>query len=284
MPKVDVMVWKLFSMGILLPAAASGAVLLIPYSLWRRLPSSLTPAALCLGYAAGYSGVAGVPSLPPLDASQWTVYIVSFAAVASMADALFAFQRKVDYLFMTFFSFGISYAFLRPLMQYRWNGAEGVLWIAGTGVFILALWFLMKRSAEASGAPSALSVALVIITFSGFILLLSGSALLGQLAGAFAAAFLPVTIAALLSPSAGIYRKVVPVIVAAFASLWINGYFFAEMSAWSIAFLFFALCAAFMGKVGWVGRLSPLRQALITGAAAAIPSCIALAIAAFLYI
>ena len=270
-------------MSVVLPAVLSGAVLFTP-SLLRRKPSFIhAPIALCIGYAAGYSGIAGLPSIPPIDAAGWTVYIPIIAAAISIAITFFNFKERYYYLFAGLMSFGISVLLLKPLLQYAWNAAEGALWMSGTGIFILLIWLLLNKSADISGSLPALSAALVLSAFSGITLLLSGSILLGQLSGVLAASLVPVAFLSLLAPDLALYRMATPVIVPVLAGLWVIGYFFAEMPLMSTAFLFIAACSTFICKLRWVGGLSPLKRSFITGAAAAVPSAIALAIAAFFY-
>lgn len=278
------MVWKLLLTGIVLPAVVSGTILLISYLLWRRLPFNITQAALCLGYTAGYTGIGGLPSMPPADASQWTVYAAILAVAVSTLYTAFSFRKKADYILMAMFSCGLSFFLLRPLLQYRWSDMEGFFWISGTGALIFTLWLLVIKEAETPGLLPLSSAMLITVAFSGLTLLFSGSAMLGQLAGAFTAALLPAAIAAFRPPSGHHFRKVMPVSVVVVAGLWINGYFFAEMPVWSIAFLLIALCAPMFVKAAGIHRRSPLKQALITGTASAIPSSLALAIAVIHYV
>jgi len=151
----------------------------------------------------------------------------------------------------------LPYALLGPMLQYSWGGLEGVLWITGLGTaaFVLAL-VLEHAAGRGSGFAMPLQLTLL-ATGSSILLVLSGSVLLGQLAGILAASLGAFLVLAFFFPSLSLAGGTMTVFSIQLAGLWMLGYFYAELTATIALILFLAPLAVGLSRATSLVRFVP---------------------------
>jgi len=159
---------------------------------------------------------------------------------------------------------------LHPVAGYfEWSrGVELLLVVALAGALLLLWWILERLAAESSGARFPLA-ALPALGGASLALLLSGSALLGQLSGVLAASLGPLLLLAWLRPDSCFRGGAVAALALLHASLLLNGAFYLEeMPPASVVLLWIAPAAALPLRLPALRRLSPWRATLLATLAA----------------
>ena len=247
-------------LGAGLPFVVAGTLLLILWAVSRRRTAVQDAGvrgiglAVTAGYIAAHLALMGWPSFPPSDAQQTVIYLCLVSAVVCLLEE----SRKLPSAVRALVRVGTTALCLGTLLksrfQYHWSIAEGLLWCAVMGAAILVVWYLMDRLAGKAG-NFAVSASLVIpFAIGSGILIFSGAASLGQLAGAAAAALSVPALFALWYRGRALAQGMVPVVVTLLVCLVLNGYFYNEMP-WPAAILMFA---AVLGA--WIGELRFLRN------------------------
>ncbi|MEW6776969.1 MAG: hypothetical protein AB1405_11785, partial [Bdellovibrionota bacterium] len=142
--------------------------------------------AIALGYVAGDMALRAPPPFPPVDSTQW----LPFAALAAAFIDFLPFERgrfPVRWIFRVLGAGLFSGFLLRPLIAHSWGIATGLSVTALVAVALLGVAWAGDRLA-AKWPSGALPVASGTSGAAAILLVLSGSALLGQLAGAVAVA------------------------------------------------------------------------------------------------
>jgi hypothetical protein len=259
--------------GVLLPVLVAAAVLLAGLRPWRRPGAEGRGGwwgawALAAAFFAASWALRGRPHLPAREATEWIPWLAVPAAAAALPLA-----RRLPgwgtWLARGALSLALSVLLLLPLLRHTWSAGAGTAWIAGLAAAVLLLWWALEGLAARLRDPSVPLVLLGVASGSGAVLMLSGSALLGQLAGALAAALGPLWLVSWWRKDAGLGRAAVPVVVVVLAGLWMAGRFYADLPAASAALL------ALAGPAAWTVLLPPVRRLalwarLAIGAAAVI--------------
>lgn len=203
------MVLKILFASVVAPAVFAGAAVALAWRPWRRsfepAPADWGgPAAMWAGYAAGVTGLVGWPPFPPREATQWLLY-------AALAAACWSFLRRfrphgpaVEVAFRLVLGVGLAFSMLRPLITHRWGPGAGTLRALAAGALGAGVWSGVEEAGRRRPGPAVPIALLVAAGGLGGVLALSGSVLLGQLAGVVAAALGVVTIAAWWRPSASL--------------------------------------------------------------------------------
>jgi hypothetical protein len=165
------------------------------------------------------------------------------------------------------------------MIAHTWSGGTALLWLATLGAGVFALWSLLDRQADTIVGIWVPLAFVVLAAGSAGVLALSGSALLGQLAGVLAAMAGAAALTAFLWKGVSIARGAVPVFVLILLGLWIAGYFYAEVPLASVLLLVHTPVL-----VGLAGKLAghlprPWMAGLARSAAVLVPVGIALALA-----
>jgi hypothetical protein len=240
----------------------------------------LYTAALTLAYAGGHALTAGVPAVPPADATLWLFY---FAFITAFIGAIDSTVRNVpDWLrgivWLLVFV-GLMRLLLQPKFQYGWSHEEGMLWwiASAIGVFFLAWCF---EKVEQRGTLRLLSplVATIVSGGTGVALMLSGSLLLGQLALVLAGATGALTVAAWLLEELP-FKGAAPTLAVLLSGLWMSGYLYAELPATSVVCLAIAPVFALSIAAGINKRFRAWKTLALAAGVAAAPVIIAVVIA-----
>lgn len=274
---------KIFS-PILIPAVIAGVVWLVAWRLWNRqrpAPHGHWGGALALaaGYAAGYATLMGWPPFPANTAAQWLVYLALLAGAIGLAEPWW--RGKAWLRWGIWLGLGGATAWLQfgALVEHTWSTAQAVLWIGGLALATAALCAALDALAERrDGASLPLALWLTAATTSA-VLLLTKSALLGQLAGSIAGIFGAATVLAWWAPSIRLSRGAMTVFGLLFVALLSQGHLYSELSLWGALLLYLAPFAAWLGETERVKTMVPARGVLVRMGLVAIPAAIALLIA-----
>ncbi len=246
---------------VLLPVMASGALLFIAWRLSRKQPVTTrgpwaAPLALVAGLVLG-QGALGAMAWPPMEAIHW------LPLLALLATALVLLERGISspswakhglrlVLFMA-----LPFSLLSPLIEHSWGPVEGFLWVVALGLAGFGLALVFEQVARRSQG-FALPLQLVLLaTGSSIALVLSGSLLLGQLAGILAASIGVFMVLAFFFPSLSLAGGTMTVFSIQLAGLWMVGYFYAELTATIALILFLAPLAVWLSRATSPVRFVP---------------------------
>jgi hypothetical protein len=259
-------------------AAAVAAALLFVLARWWKTASRFAGAiAIGVGYIAGHVLAAGWEPFPPRSATHWLFWFAVIGAIAAAADALVRPKGRIRLLTWAIICTIACRLILQPKFSYAWGAVEGWLWVFAITLGVVGLTSTLKLIERRPFGPATLfSVTAVLGAGTCIALMLSGSLLLGQLAGVLTAIaaicfLLIIAVKAPFHPSGA----VVPLILLC-AGLWLSGFFYAELPAASALLLAFAPASALLpvGKENSPWRTLACRIAII-----AVPVAIAVALA-----
>ncbi len=181
--------------GVVLPLVGSTLILLAGRLLPARSQPSISVLAAVLAFTAAQIALTGRPELPPSEASQWLVWLLP--ALLILGLAVEGLPRLVQALSAALAVVGTLYLLLRPMVQWTWESnwvAAG--WLLG---YSLLAGLIHVGLAGLAGSQSERRLprfsAIGLLTAAAIALAATGSLMLGQLAGAMAAALGPLALA-----------------------------------------------------------------------------------------
>jgi len=246
----------------ILPAAAVSAGVLLAAWFLPRWRTRAWPAALAVGagYATSHAFIRGAPEALPADATQLLFHFAIAGALLGIVEGL-ELPVAARWGARAVLSAAVPWLLLRGLEEHTWESTtEAALWYAGLGLGLFSVWAVLEwRARQVQGVPQPLVFCLV--AGGGAVALAAGrSGVLGQMAGALAAALGPLVLFAFLVKSRR--TGAIPVFVLVLAALAMSGYFFAELPASSALLLLIAPLAAV--RRWWLGAAVAL---VLVGAA-----------------
>lgn len=251
--------FKLALDAIVFPALVSAVSLGTLLRLLRRAEGRVAIAvafATGLGYLTVHVRAVGWPPLPPVDTVQWLFFVVALAAPAGV---LYARARS-----WRFVPAGILFAVLlgtalNPMLSHHWEAGRAILWLGGLVAGVCAVWFLIESLEDEAAASFLPASFLWVHLVAAVVLGLSATALLSQLAAGSTASLAVIACYALcFRRSAGGALLVAFVIL---MGLLLNGYFYAQLTAWNAIFLAVSLPAFWLSRMPWVRHWSEWRRA-----------------------
>ena len=240
----------------------------------------LIAAALGVSYIVGYLGMEGLPAFPPKLGIHWLCYL----AIIGLILASFWHLAVWGPIAQIAISIITPRLLLTSTFKYTWGPIEGVIWWVCLAVATFIVWHLVEQSFSA--LPSGASGPFVYFGLSGgtaLILALSGSLRLAQHSGILVALFAASWIITLVLQRDR-KRFVFPrgtsaVVTLLLVSIWMNGYFFAEVPAVSGILLAVSLLLAQVGRIAAVQGLGTRGSTFIQIASIALAVVIAIGIA-----
>lgn len=253
-----------FFYGIAWPAILTAGVLAVSGLVCRRWPWVAPGPGWALGVGAGlmagYHAVDGWPPLPPTESQHWLVMVA--LPIAVLLASLGPFQNtrpkwRMAVRFLQCLLAGATPAvLLQSYLQYEWSYSQAVAWLAGLAVVTIGLWLgLDQLKRRQPGRWLTLNLCIV-AAGTGVCVTMSGSQTIGQLALSLAAVLAGAWLVSWVLPKQAASPATLGVAVISLAGLWINGYFYAELTTTNVILLALAPLA------GWVTRLPKLRRAL----------------------
>jgi hypothetical protein len=243
--------------GALIPAAIVILLLLVSATFNGAKPSIRTreawgSIAAGAGFLAGFAGILGLPGFPPHDSTQGLFYGIAVSSAAG-AGLVFATAMWAWLMRAVAAAAVLAFAARAPIVN-LWSIAESAFWLTAFVAGTLAAWGAVEaHSRRAPGLSPAIQLFLI-ATAAAVVLVTSGSAKLGQLAGALAACAAGLGVYSLRRREIGPIRGALAVFVIGAAALSLQGRFLAEAPTLSVVFLLLAaLC-------GWASEFPPLRK------------------------
>jgi len=255
--------------GIAAPVAISAVLLLVAWRPWRgaapesRWPAVVTVLAIAAGYITGQVMNLDWPEFPALGTSEWPFWFALGAVALSLVEVGWQGLGRGRWLLR-----------LLLIAVSVWTlVGDRTLWLIGGVAGIVALTAVLERLEE--GLPRGVRPAclwLVASATSGA-LVVSGSASLGLMCGALAAALGPLMVLHLWRPWPAQLTALSPLVALLLGCFWINGCVFSELPLISAALLLLAACAAWSGRLR---ELAPWKSAALSLVMTLIPLAVAL--------
>lgn len=268
---------KEFLPGLLVAELVSAVLLVLLAWRWKSCPCG-PGIALGLGYISGHVVALGWPPFPGREAAEWMPWFAVVAMSAAILDCLVPLRRPIRGLIWLIVCATILWLLLRVGFVEHWKQGEGILWIAGLALGSLLLTWCLERIDREVAGPTQLSLILATVASGGSIaLILSGSALLSQLAGILATSIGVICLVSAMIP--GIREKptgIAPVAAVLLTCLVLSGYFYAELPAMSAVLLLLAPAA---GLIGRGGRLPGWKATIARAGVAGVVVLVAITIA-----
>jgi hypothetical protein len=260
-----------------LAAAVAAALLFVLARWWKSANRCAGAIAIGAGYIAGHVLVAGWAPFPPRSATHWLFWFAVIGVIAAAADALVRPNGRIRLVTWAIICTIACRLVLQPKFSYAWSTAEGWLWVFAIALGVVGLTCTLYLIERRSIGPATLfSVTTVLCAGICVALMLSGSLLLGQLAGVLTAIavtcfLLILAVRAPFHPSGA----AAPLSLVC-AGLLLSGFFYAELPAASALLLALAPASALLplGKEN-----SPWRALAFRVAVVAVPVAIAVALA-----
>jgi hypothetical protein len=239
------------------------------------------PAAVALALGAGEiaaHGVNAMPAFPPVEVTDRIPWLVLAALLLGICESIRpspGWARWENRMLLILLAMGLI---LGPVLGATWPSRSDLAWQGGLVVLLLVVWasleVLAARRSTAVLGPSLLVVA----ASAGASLLVSGSLVLGQLGLGLASTLAAVWVLSWWLPDRSMSRGGVPVLVASYAALLIEGHVYSALPLASAVLLAVAPLTAWAGFVG-LSRLAPWQGALLGAAATLVPAGVALGMA-----
>jgi hypothetical protein len=154
-----------------------------------RRPAWGTLVAVGAAYAAAHLALLGRPPFPPVTASEWILYGALGALIAAALQRAWPASPWAAWIPRLILVLVLVPLIARPLMQHTWTVMQSVLGVAGTILAWLVFWAFLDRASRDESRRVAWPLTLAVIAGgTSVVLMLSGSAKYGQLAGALAVA------------------------------------------------------------------------------------------------
>jgi len=234
--------------------AAVAAALLFVFARWWKSASRCAGAvAIGAGYIAGHVLAAGWSPFPPRSATHWLFWFAVIGVIVAGADALVRQKGAIRLITWAIICTIACRLILQPKFNYAWSAAEGWLWVFAIALGAVGLTCILNLIERGPFGPATLfAVTTVLCAGTCIALMLSGSLLLGQLAGVLTAigttCFLLIIAVTAPFPPGGAAAPLSLIC----AGLWLSGFFYAELPAASALLLAVAPAFALLpvGKEG----------------------------------
>lgn len=231
--------------------------------------------ALGTGYALGHAAVRGwlgaspVPiPVPPVDVIDWLPWLALAAGFWGLIEASSRRWRWrwLGRLVLTGAVLGLV---LGPLARNGWSWPVLAARLVGLGVGVLWVWGLLDARDERLAGGALLTVLAMVAGGSSLALALSGSLVLGELAGVLTAAVVALRFGLGRDPGSTAARGLMAVVVVVLAGLLLAGRFYSETPTSAALVLAVAPLAAWIDRPGPLSRPSawfwPLVRVAVVG-------------------
>jgi hypothetical protein len=268
----------------LLPAFLAGFFLLVAWRPWRREAtrwgSWIEPPALGAAFVAGQVSLVGWPPFPPIESTHGLFYLALAAAGVGAIESLSTAPSLLRGALRALLAFGAPALLLRSRLRGSWTPFEGAAWIGILGASILAFHAAVRAAARRLTGPSRAALLFVPVAAASGVLVLYGSALLSQLAGALASALGAGLVLSWLNPAVSFRRGSTTVVAILLGSLLTNGVFYAEVTVPAAALIGLSPLACLLAlRAARLRNLAPRPTALAVGAVLGIPCAAAIGLA-----
>lgn len=257
---------------MLLPAAAVVAVFVFARVIARRSgprPGFRWPGRVAVGlaYVTAHGIRFGWPAAgqwTAIEAWQWLFFAVAAATVLAVIEAIPRRPFRPRWLLRALLVLLLVLASLHPFLRHSWQRGEAVGWISGLVAACVVWWGLLECVAARRQGRAAAPQLLIVAASTAVVLVLNGSQRLAEMAVILSAALAAASLFGCRirrrESIAGV-SAVAPILL---AGLWLNGFFFLDLSRRTIALLALAPLAAEVRRIPLIAGLKPWRVGLIS--------------------
>ena len=202
--------------------------------------------AACAGILTGVLAIDGLPSVPPVEATDLLPFLTLIGLVWGQQRARLIPAAPLRLLV----GVGLLWMMTAPQRQYTWSTIEAIQWIGGLSLGIAALWTLLVAGLQRSdprGSGIALTVLIGVVALA---LGATGSARYGQLAGAVAATIGGMAAVGLWRPDSERLLEAVPSIALVIGALISAGLLFSDLPDTTAGLLVLAPAGLLLGTRG----------------------------------
>lgn len=194
-------------LSVVAPLIVATALVTLGHQLWRRDGSAkggrwsrtIVPV---LGAFLALWAVKSLPSLPPADASQWTLWGALVATAYALLEGAVPLPSPARWAARGILSALVSFHVVWPLADHTWSAATTATWVLASAAAIVGMWTAVERQAtDRTGPTVPLALMFVGIATAGT-LAASGTALLAQEVGGATATLGVLMVLGLLRPHA----------------------------------------------------------------------------------
>ena len=257
-----------FLLGVVLPAGVAAAALGLALSIRRSSDGASQrrwagAIALPGAYLAGHVFIAGWPSWPAIEASEWLVYFAAAAMVVGVVDSAPSTRWWIRWPLRVALSLAVVWLLSGSMREYRWDSRESAVWLLGLTAAMVLVWATVAVGAARNWGLAVAVQLVVIVGATSIVLGLSASAKLAQLCGVLAASVAAMAPFLLRSRRGSPLSGAVPAIVFLWTGLLMIGYFYAEVPATSAVLLAAAPLAVWAAMIPATQRLAHWMPATI---------------------
>ncbi len=258
---------------VVLPALLSGAGVALAVRAGRKHEAG-GGWALALGtglaFCAAQLVLRGMPAFPGNESLDRVFWLALAAAAVGAVESLWRGLGRARWLLRLVLVGATLWLVLRPLIAHHWSGLEAAAWIASLELAVIGLWAALEGAVRPE-RPWAFPLGILPLAGGTSVaLLLSGSAMLGQLAGAIA-----VSLVVWFGLSFGRMpqRGSVATLAILLPAFWLVGFFYSELSLTSLLLLVLATLFMLVERPLAERWTRPMAPSLVTGALVA--ACVA---------
>jgi hypothetical protein len=268
---------------LLAPALAAAVAASLVGWLGRRLGvawGGAAAVALALGAGELAAHLANArPAFPPIDVTDRIPWLVLTALLLGLCESIRpapGWARWENRLLLVLLTLGLL---LGPVLGPDWPTRSDLLRQGGLALLLLVGWANLEALAARRSTATVGPAVLVVAAGAGAALLLSGSLVLGQIGLGLASALGAVWLLSCWMPGLSLGRGGVPVLVATFGALLIDGQVYAFLPRSSALILAAAPLMAWVASVGPARRLAGWKAALLGAFATLVPTAVAVGLA-----
>ncbi len=240
------------------PGLISGGLMVLLGRLWRfgeRDVGWASSLAVGVGAGAGYVLIRDWPGWWPRESTAVVPFAAVLAGVVGMVCARWLRGWIWGLVGAMGVGFGAFWLVTRNLRAYSWGTGEAVCWLAGLTFGVGMLWLCMRGQVGRWGGRTFAVAYGLFSAVMGGVLVLSGSAALGQLSGGLAAGVGGVFVATCWRRGVSWADGVVTVLAVVVGVLLACGYLFAEMDWYVGLMVLGGPLLGFVSEVAWVRGL-----------------------------
>lgn len=274
------MVLKLVFFSVVLPALITLIINGISWNSKKRDSNPIKngfwgmPLGIGIAYISGHISILGKPEIPPVESTQWLVFIAVVMILSGLIDSLLKLPSIAKAIIRAVSSGAVFYMTAMPMIKNTWTTNQTIMWSAGITIGITAYWFLLeyifKKNTEAQRSSSVITIGLLSGAIAGFSVL-SSSASLGQLTGLIGSSIGGLFFVSLFKKNFST-EKGLASIVLLLSMLLLNTYLYAEVkSLTSLLLLIASPLASLIGDLKVLEKLKPWQKVIIKAILVAIP-------------
>lgn len=260
--------WEQAIPGAFAPGITAGVLLALIWSAFSR-KSELKPRgggsafALGIAYFIGHWLVAGLPSFPPIEVTDWLCYFALVGIILGMLEFADRPPRWHTAIVRIFFVIVATWLVLQPLRGGVWSGWTGINWTLVLAALWLAVWnALIPLSKRVQEMSLPLALCLIASGTAGTILY-SKSALIGQLSGVVASVMGACVALSLWNRSFHLTAGGATLVAILLPMLGIMAFAYAEMPMLRLLLLMTAIFSLWIPELPPFRRWSPRQKAVL---------------------